>query len=1305
MRKKNFFLSVNLCLLLIGLIAAPIVGLKAQSVITQSVELSWQPELVNIPINENGNVQVLSFKGASFDLPRHSFPIFTQKVALSTDGQLTAKIRNLQYEVLTLPDIMATQANNFIRNTPTVHAKITYNRKKPYAFVEFVPIRRNAQTGQYEKLVRFDMEYSVQSLPTTALQKGSRSYAEQSVLAQGTWYKLKVQETGIYKIDRQFLQNLGVSGTINIQQVRIYGNGGGMLPELAGMPKYDDLIENPVNVTDQNNNGIFDDNDYLTFYGEGPNVWQYNSTTKVFEYQINFYTSHNFYFITTDSGESKKIQTRPTATYTPTVMVNAFDDFAVHEAELINPNNSGRKFYGEDFSLSTSQEFNFSFPNIRPDYKARITASFMARSIGASSSFTLFANDQSFFSQSLNSVSGSYEGDYGTAAVRSDSIGLSSPNLTLRVQYNKPNSGASGWLDYLAINVQRRLLFGGGQMKFRHAASVGTGQVAEFVWDGLTANSEVWDITHANTVERVPFNSQLVNGGVGASFTALADELREYIVFDGSSYLTPDAVGQVANQNLHAREFPNYIIVSYPDFLQQAEQLADFHRQNDNLTVKVVTTEQVFNEFASGAPDVSAIRDYVKMYYDLAGLDEDLMPKYLLLFGDASYDYKNVEVRENENTNFVPVYEYIQSLDTNSSFCTDDYVGSLDDVDGDNINSRGTLIDVAVGRLPVKTAEEAQSVAEKIQRYAATSSFGDWRNRVTVIGDDEDGNTHLLSAEKYANYIAAHYPQLNIDKIYLDAYQQIATAGGNSYPDVNKAIDRAIFNGAVLVDYAGHGGERAWAHETILSLPQLQAWNNIDKLPVFITATCSFGRYDNPGLTSGGEEIVLKGDGGAIAAFTTNRLVYAAFNERLNLAVLEHMFKRDDNNGMGLPLGEIMRLGKNEADTASSSQAENNRKFALLGDPALRLSLPRYQVTTSTINAKPLAQADTLKAMAQITITGEVRDLSGNVLNDFNGLVYPTVYDKMITLTTRGNDPPSDGVAGSTPRDFTVRKNVIFKGKATVNNGQFSFTFIVPRDIMYQVGSGRISYYAQNTADDAQGYTEQVTVGGVSNNASNDTEGPKVDVYMNDENFVFGGSTHENPILFVKLYDNSGINTVGNSIGHNLMAVLDNDDNLSYNLNSYYETETDNYQRGSLRYPLSGLSVGPHNVSVKAWDVFNNSGTSYTEFIVAESAELALSHVLNYPNPFTDFTDFWFEHNQAGQTLDITVQVMALSGRIVKTINRQINSDGFRVNNITWDGLDDFGNKIGRGTYVYTLTVRTSDGKTARKVEKLVILK
>lgn len=1304
---RSLFVFCLLCLfqLLLCLSAATLIAQTQQPFLTKPITLSWQPQPLEIPLNDGTTRQVLSFGGANFDLPLHPFPIFSQKTALPSDGQLTAKVRNLEYELLTLPDNMASYADNFIKNDIVLQAKITYDRKKPYSFVSFLPIRRNPQTGQYEKLVRFDLEYSLQPQAASALQKGNRTYAEQSVLAQGSWYKFKLQETGIYKIDRQFLQNLGLSGSIYINNVRIHGNGGGMLPELAGTLKFDDLVENPVQVTDNNNNGLFDDDDYLLFYGQGPNAWSYNNTTKIFEYQVNSYTTHNFYFLSTDAGTSQKIQLQTEPEPGPTVAVYTFDDYSAHEYEKTNPNNGGRKFYGEEFGIIPTQNFSFNFPNIVPTYKPRITASLMARSIGAGSSFTLHVNDQNLFTQYLNSVEGSYTSDYGVEAVRMDSISIGEETATINVSltYNAPNASAAGWLDYLTVNVKRQLIFEGGQLKFRRAQNAGNGYIEQYIIGNLLPdNASVWDVTQPNTVKAMKLNYNVAEGS--SNFYAEAGQVREYIAFDGTNYLSPEAVGRVDNQNLHALEFPDYIIITHANFLSQAEQLADFHRQNSNLTVKVVTTEQVYNEFASGAPDISAIRDYVKMYYDRAGLDEDLMPDYLLLFGDASYDYKNIEVKEENNSNFVPVYEYSSSLDTNGSFCTDDYFGALDDLDGDQMSDRGTLIDVAIGRLPTKTADEAQGLVDKIRRYASTSSLGDWRNRVTVIGDDEDSNTHLKSAEKYANYIGSNYPRINVDKIYLDAYQQVATAGGNSYPDVNRAIDKAIFNGAVLIDYAGHGGERAWAHETILSLPQIKAWDNTDKLPVFITATCSFGRYDNPDLTSGGEEIVLKSDGGAIAAFTTNRLVYAAYNERLNLAVLEYMFLTD-NEGAGLPMGEIMRLGKNEADTASSSQAVNNRKFALLGDPALRLALPRYSITTSTLNTQPLATADTLKAMAQITITGEVKDRNGNLMTDFNGIVYPTVYDKIITLSTRVNDPPENGVGGSSKIDFTARKNIIFKGKASVTGGQFSFTFIVPRDIMYQIGPGRISYYAENGSTDAQGYSEQIMVGGVSDNAGNDTEGPKVSVYMNDENFVFGGTTNETPVLFIKLEDLSGINTIGNSIGHDLMAILDNDDNQPYNLNAYYETETDNYKKGSLRYPLSKLAVGPHNVSIKAWDVFNNSGTGYTEFIVAESADLALRHVLNYPNPFTDYTDFWFEHNQAGQTLDITIQVMSLSGRIVKTINRQITSDGFRVNNITWDGLDDFGNKIGRGTYVYTLKVETPTGQTAHKVEKLVILK
>jgi hypothetical protein len=708
--------------------------------------------------------------------------------------------------------------------------------------------------------------------------------------------------------------------------------------------------------------------------------------------------------------------------------------------------------------------------------------------------------------------------------------------------------------------------------------------------------------------------------------------------------------------------------------------------------VKVVKTDEIYNEFSSGTQDISAIRDFMRMLYDRAGSDQSLMPQYLLLFGAASYDYKD---RIPDNHNFVPTYESPASLNPIISFCTDDFFGCLDITEGGSMIDNNDFLDVAIGRLPVRNVAEAQAMINKIMAYQSPASLGSWRNELCYVADDEDNNLHLIDAEKLYNYVNSNYPVYNISKIYLDAYTQVSTPGGNRYPDVKDDINRKIFSGVLMMNYIGHGGVNGWAHERVLDATDVSSWHNMNKLPLFVTATCEFSKYDDPGIYSVGEQVLLSPHGGGIALVTTVRLVFASANYTLNNAFHQFLFVPIGNR---MPtIGEVITKAKNSI--LLTSDDANLRKFVLLGDPVVKLNYPTNIAVNNTVTGIRSQIIDTLRALSKVTITGEVRDPNGNRMDNFNGIVYPTVFDKASTIQTLKNDPASN-IA-----NFSLQKNIMYRGKASVTNGNFSFSFVVPKDISYTYGYGKISLYADNGNIDAHGYKDDVVVGGTADSFAVDNQGPLIKIYMNDEKFVFGGITDENPLLLVKLEDENGINTVGNGIGHDITGVLNQNTQNTYVLNEYYQAELDNYMKGEVRYPMSRLSEGKHTIKVKAWDVYNNSSEEYTEFIVSTSADLALAHVLNYPNPFTTSTKFQFEHNKPGQPLFVQVKIFTVSGKLVKTIQRDILSESYRVDDIHWDGRDDFGDRIGRGAYIYKVDVRAENGATAHKFEKLVILK
>ena len=1253
----------------------------AQSVLKHSETLEWASNAKEIVIKPDESIRTLYFKNAGYDYYQHFLPVYTKEFPLNYAGDIKVQLKNTEFQTINIADLSLDEINETLKPDIVIRKQLAYDRKRPIAVVDFIPLRKNETTGQIEQLVRFDLEVKIQANTALYEKSGNRSYVQNSVLSQGTFYKFRVQENGIYQIDQSFIDELGISENMPVNNIRIYGYGG-LLPELAGGEKYDDLPELPIRVNDNNGNAVFDEGDNIVFYAQGPNQWVWNKEAKRYIHQPNYYSNYSHYFLNYDIGTGKRIVTETPPPGNANLTFSTFDENRIYEKDDTNFIMSGRRWYGEEFHVLLEQDFNFNIPDLELESPISITSRVASRAAQGDNFFRVRVNGQLIHSHTVSKTGFDYDDPFAKADKITSTFTANKEELNVQLKYDKTEPNSRGWLDYIELNAKRKLIFSGGQMMFRNQASVGENMVAGYNIAGN--NVEVWEVSKTGDIKKMQNNVSDDN----FSFRTTGELLKEFIVFDGSQYLKPEAIGKIESQNLHSLGAVDMIIVSHANFLNEAEQVADFHRERENLDVAVVDVAKIYNEFSSGTPDVTAIRDFVKMFYDRAGDDNSLMPDYLLLFGDASYDFKNIIYKEELNTNFVPAYQSMESIVRVSSYATDDYFAFLDDTDGKNLSDKTAKMDIGVGRFPVKNNTEAQTMIEKLKRYTAPEALGPWRNQLTFIADDEDSNIHLDDAERHTEYIWQDHNVYNVEKLYLDAYEQISTPGGNRYPAVNEAIHNKIFTGSFVMNYVGHGGENGWSHERILNISDFEKWDNLDRLPVFITATCSFSRYDDPKRTSAGEQLLLYDRGGAIALMTTIRVVFASSNEILNREFLEHLFQ--PVNGKMPAIGEIARRAKNESNT----NGINTRKFVLLGDPALTLAFPKYSVKTTNISV------DTLKALGKVTIKGEVLNENNDLYSSFNGFVYPVIYDKKQTIETLVNDK------GSKKEDFQVRNSIIFKGKASVTNGEFEFSFIVPKDINYEYGFGRISYYADDDLDiDANGYDESIIVGGLAEDIADDGEGPKIELYMNDEKFIFGGTTNNSPMLLAKLKDDSGINTARSGIGHDITGKMDENTKDILILNDYYNTLENSYQEGEIRYPLSELENGRHSIEVKAWDVHNNAGTGYTEFVVAESAEIALQNVLNYPNPFTEQTAFWFEHNMPGQELTVTIQIMSMSGRIVKTIQENIIPEGFRVDDIKWDGLDDYGNKIGRGVYIYKLSVRSPDNKTANHIERLVILK
>lgn len=1109
--------------------------------------------------------------------------------------------------------------------------------------------------------------------------------AASSVLSSGDWYKIEVSQTGVHKIDYNLLKSLGINpDNIDPRNLRLYGNGGGMLPELNNVARHDDLVENPIIIVGEAD-GRFDVGDYILFYAEGPSLWERNQVTGVYTYNANFYSDFNSYFVTIGPTAGKRITNTPAAG-TANNTSNSFDELQQYEVDSKSLGATGREWYGDFYNFSVStRSFSFNIPNIVTSEPVMVSTEFAAKSSAASSTITLKANGQTLSTFNIATVGTSYTAPYANLGSGEGTLTLGSSGLNVEVAFNNPSSAAEGYLNFIKVQARRSLVFGGTQFNFRDGRTVAPGSVTEYILQGTDGNTLVWDVT--NPVNAL--NQPLSNG----KFTATSQVLREFVIFSTSgAFPVPQGRGKVAHQNLHSLAQPDMIVVVTDELRPEAERFASYRSAKSGIYVQVVSLDEIYNEFSSGRPDATAIRDFVRMLYIRANGNATDKPKYLLLFGNGTYDFIG---KEHSITTVIPTFQTPNSHEPVNSFATDDYFALLDDNEG-NVLAPNHTMDIAVGRFPVRNLEQARIMVDKVIHYESLATFGSWRNNITFIADDEDSNIHLSHAEGHANNISTNQPVYNIDKIYIDAYNKESTPAGARYPGVNEAINTKMFNGCLMMNYTGHGGINGWAHERILTIDDIRSWDNYDAMPLFVTATCEFTRYDDPSRLSAGEEIVLNPKGGAIAAVSTSRLVYAHANERTNRNFINNFF--DEYNGRFPTIGEVVMLTKNA--TASSNDVANDRKFGLYGDPSLTLAYPKYNVVTTFIDSQVTGTVpDTLKALQQVTISGEVRRLDGSLMTDFDGVVYPTIYDKPVSYETLANS------SGSSKTDFTVRKNIIFRGKASVTDGKFTFTFIVPKDIAYNYGTGKISYYAENGKIDAHGYQDDLYVGGMADDYVADTKGPDVEVFMNDEKFRRGGITSANPVLLVKLYDASGINTVGNGIGHDLVAVMNQNTKETYVLNDYYESDTDDFRSGSARYPLFNLPDGTYRVVAKAWDVHNNSSEDFTEFVVASNPCIALEDVFNYPNPFNYSTKFQFEHNKPGELLFVDLKIFDYSGRLVKHLSKTLDSPGFRVDDLEWDGQTENGMNLSNGTYVYRLEVRTEECSPVHQTEKLVILR
>jgi hypothetical protein len=1077
-----------------------------------------------------------------------------------------------------------------------------------------------------------------------------------SVLSSGRWVKLRVKQTGVHQLTADMLKKWGFS---DLGAVSVWGNGCSGLPRLNSKDAPDDLQQMATKIS----------GDKILFYAEANSTWRYNEQKSFFEHEQNEYSDAAYIYIT-DSKPAKYILVAAQAvTATDSTVTYDYRDY--RERIDTNLTRSGRRFFGEVYDAVRQHSLSFGVPSLNlgnPQLKMQVCAA--ARST-TGSSYSISVNGGAPYTLTITPVP--QNADYMKAdTALFENIPVSSENINLKITYNRPESSASAWgvWDFTTINARASLRLLNSQLLFRDAKTVGAGRATQFNIATAQQGARVWDVTDLHNVQEI--------GGIAAagniSFAVETPTLREFAAFTDNMLLSPEYAGEVPNQNLHGASPSELVIVAHPALAAQAGRLADFHRKKDNMSVLMVTTEEVYNEFSGGLPDVSAIRNFMRMFHRR---DLTTAPKYLLLFGSGTY----VNHEGKRGVGLIPTFQSDNSLLSERSYVSDDFFVLLDD--NEYLSDAGMVgqLDMAVGRIPARSEAEATTIVDKIEKYSENLG-GDWMSKCIIIADDEDGNDHVKQAEQIGNYIMDSAPSYYVNKIYMDAYVQQSTPMGERYPDVTAAINSAICSGALLVNYTGHANDQWLSHEQVVAISDIKRWNNRSRLPLFVTATCEFSRYDNPYVRSAGEQVLFLPNGGGIAMLSTTRLVYSGANSQLNQKFTEEFFRKDAS-GSYARIGEMVRRTKN-----ASATGINQLNFSLLGDPALMLHFPSLTAQTTRINGTPY---DTLKALSKDSIEGSV------IGSNIDDILYVSVFDKEQVKQTLGN-------SGQTPFAYRTQSSLLYRGKVATPDGNFTAKFVVPQDIIPSYGVGKITYVGKSGGALVAGYS-RVPVGGISNNAVADSTPPTIRMYMNDERWVPGGATTEAPTFIALLADSSGVNITGNGVGRDMTLTIQ-PGNKIYILNSYYTANTNSYTSGRVEFPIPPLEKGRYTATLKAWDVVNNAAEQSVEFRVEEDERFTLNRVLNYPNPFTQKTAFFFEHNRPYTDIEVLIQVFTISGKLVKTIRGGApqSSASLRSVPIEWDGRDDYGDKLGRGTYLYKIKARCGSGEYAEKVEKLVLL-
>ena len=1109
----------------------------------------------------------------------------------------------------------------------------------------------------------FERVCSVVLLMLSYSSLGQLPYPAHSPLAGHSTYRIHITTSGIYKISTADIPALN---GVSTHDVALYGNTGDMLAETNGSGMAHPLLNLPIWIADNNKNGLFDGNDYLLFYGEGIDHWEAQENT--YRFTRHVYATSNCYYLSLHST-GRTIDTLPAASgITDTISTHTV--VATHHNDLVNLYQTGQVWLGERFSSTqTSRTFTLSVPNAVTS--STVTIRFALANDGKyDATFNVVLNGHA-----MNSVINK------STVYRSFESQFPSHNTTtysLQFNYSPTNGTASAYLDYIELTATAIMRYNNSQTWLRTTDNAISNAVLYRVENGNN-NLRAWDVTNIDSIYEVSSRPY-----ADKSLLTIRDgNARQIMLFENTQALQPLKIEAMTPNDLSGTALPDMIIVAPENFSEQAEQIATLHRETDGLSVLVTHPQDVYDEYSAGKQDPLAYREMLRSYYKRYS---GQCPRYLLLMGKGTYDPRNLM---GNNSNIIATCQaYLSFSENGNAYCSDDLMGYLEDGES---GRQSESLDIAIGRLPVKNIAEATHIVDKIERYISRQDLlqndphGDWRNNIVLLADDADPGSiydtmFAHDAEKLATRIKTKHSQYNIARIFADAFTQHSGSSGSYYPDVNNALKQQIDYGCLLLNYIGHGSTQYIGTERYITPNDISDYTNDDRLTFFVTSTCSFGRCDMVDDISGAERFLLA-DGGGIGLVTASRPIvhHESFNTQICMNLL------DTENS----IGDAWRKAKNTHAVSHS--------VILLGDPALKLSIPEHHVEVTHINRHPVdtVLGDTVSVLSEVVVEGHIVDINGFEDNSFTGPLYITVYDREKESRTQSNDNDDTSVP------FMQQKNVLFRTRDSVRNGLFQYRFVVPMDVAYDYAPCKLSHYAHHAATDASGAYTHLFLGGFDTSGITHTCRPSVRLYLNDTSFRSGGSCDENPTLIAYLEDSIGINAVGSGLGHDITAVLDNNSNNLITLNDFYSADIADSRRGVVTYQLTDLTEGWHYLTLKAWNIFNRSSSATLRFYVQDSDDPDVIRFTASPNPATTHTTIRIEHNCPSQLEKATVELFDMRGRRVQSW-RPTLENSYVVGPIEWDFRDESGDIVPNGNYVARLryTINGEEEQTNTKIVK-----